>query len=168
MAWDQSQVMQAQQHASVWPMLYADISIDNTDKEYYLSLDLHNVGVGPAIIKYADITINNQRVDTFEMLDQQVLASLKSQKRRIRATSMSGMLGAGQSRNVMRISWTKTPEVAPLFAEMAMGFLGEDAVEIGLEICYCSVFEKCWMASDDASSTPESVESCPAMDSDPV
>ena len=167
-AWDQSQVMRAQQHASVWPMLYGVVTIDNGENEHFLSLDVQNVGVGPALIRYADITINGKSVATFDEFDKKVLAPLENQSRSIRASSLSGLVGAGQSRNALRISWQMSEQTSPKFSEMAMSFIGDDSIDVDMEICYCSVFDKCWMANDDQVASPEPVDACPAMKDDPV
>ena len=167
-AWDQSQVMRAQQHAAVWPMLNATVSLDNAEDTHFLSLDIRNVGVGPALIKYSEVEVNGKPVSTFDNFDQQVLAPLRNQSRSIRASSLSGMLGAGENRNALQISWQMSEETSPKFAEVTMSFLGGNSVEINMEICYCSVFDRCWQTNNEQSADPHPVEECPKMEMDPI
>ena len=167
-AWDQSQVMRAQQHAAVWPMINATVTLDNSEDEHFLSLDIQNVGVGPALIKHSEVRVNGTPIKTFEQFDQRVLGPISNQNRTIQASSLSGILGNGEKRAALKISWQKNEQTSSKFAEITMSFLVEDGTDINMEICYCSVFDKCWMTNNVQIAEPHPVEECPEMVVDPI
>lgn len=167
-AWDQSQVMRAQQHASVWPVLQSDVTIDSDENGYFVAFDIHNLGVGPALIKYAELRVNGQAMVDFETFDRLVLVEELTSGRTIRSSSMSGIIGANQSRSVLKISWPIDDVTTKAFSQLATKYSEVDSPNISLVMCYCSVFDKCWYANEDTSIAPHETDSCPDMQNDPI
>lgn len=167
-AWDQSVVMRQQQHASVWPIVESDVSVLRDEQEQFISLTLNNVGVGPAILRDATITFNGEALINFDMLNDALLPVDLQNELQIEASSMSGVLGAGQERTSLRLVWKRNEQQDTAFMAMTRKFVGQSSVDIDIELCYCSVFEKCWKADDSATSMPVQVETCPSGREDPI
>ncbi|MFC3092731.1 hypothetical protein DRW07_00755 [Alteromonas sediminis] len=167
-AWDQSQVMRAQQHASVWPMVDTRVSIAKDDKAYFLSIDIKNVGVGPALLNQATFTAQDKPLLTFEQLDEFLLESQFEGNRQIHSSSLSGVLGAGEARVVLKVSWPITDKNTEAFRQLASNFMGDSAVDLDINLCYCSVFDKCWRTQDERSSPSAFVGYCPVQETDPI
>ncbi|WP_100643587.1 hypothetical protein [Alteromonas facilis] len=167
-AWDQSQVMRAQQHASVWPIVDVDMTIDADESSLYIALEAVNLGVGPALLKSSSLSINGQAIETFEEFDNLALVPELQGTRRIFSSPLRGIMGAGQSKTILRISWEQTEENKAAFVKLASKYIGDDAADIDVGVCYCSVFDKCWSFNEDSNSEPTLVEHCPTMEQDPI
>lgn len=166
-AWDQSVVMRAQQHASVWPIVKADIIINQNEKQNFIEFNIANVGVGPAIIKHSDLYINDQRVEEFDLFSEAILVGTQKQAISVEFDSFNGVLGAGERRTALKMWWPRNDNSDRDFIKMAERFVVSDNSFI-VEQCYCSVFERCFVSRSDDSLGPVSVPECPIDDGDPV
>lgn len=167
-AWDQSSVMRAQQHATVWPMVEAEFTIDREEGGQFISFDLTNVGVGPALLRYAEIQVNGEAITDFATLSERILVEGLRDSNQLRASSMSGVLGAGKARTALKISWPRNDEFDDAFHRLSLKFIGDDSPEVDVVLCYCSVFEQCWTIRKNANADPRQVEQCPSRKMDPV
>jgi len=167
-AFDQSMVMRAQQHASVWPMVSTTVTLASDEQNYFISIDTKNVGVGPALLNQASFNAQDKPLTDFAELDELLLTSEFEGSRQIQSSSLSGVLGAGETRVVLRIDWPVTDKNTSVFRKLAMRFMGENAIDLDVNLCYCSVFERCWKTQGQSNTLSTSVDYCPAQEVDPI
>lgn len=167
-AWDQSQVMRAQQHASVWPIVNSEISLDRNEEENFISFAVKNVGVGPAIIQQASLSVNGQSIKKYDELSDAIFDEVLSNKAGVVAANYLGVLGAGESRTALKLSWPRDEEHDAAFVGLLRKFLGEGKYNFNVELCYCSVFERCWINSENTLNRPQNVEKCEVQHKDLV
>ena len=144
-AWDQGRVMRAQQHGSVYPVLQAD---------GYVSADLHvreigvrfrNSGVGPALIESVDMLKDGERLENLKAYRDELPDGYD-----LSWTSMVGRAVApGETINALRISWPAESISAVVQAETAAKW-----GELTMNVCYCSVFQRCWEVEGLALNSP--------------
>lgn len=118
--------------ASVWPKLEIYRSYDIGKFSY----GVVNKGTGPAIIKYAKVTANGQYLKKWSELPE---------LRNIYQSHISTItLPSGQ-------------RVQPLTYKGNLNMLELDR-GIGIELCYCSIYEDCWVV--DRSNITQEIKEC--------
>lgn len=156
-AWDQSRVMRAQQHGAVIPALQVDGFVTNQGERLYLGLRVFNNGVGPAFIETVQIYRDGElQSDLSGLLDA---VDLETNDRSW--TSMVGrVMAPGQSVEPARMGWPQENVRVEHIAALTREFSRWDT-----QICYCSVFERCWIASSSNARTRD-VERCEPAETD--
>lgn len=109
-AWDQSVVMRAQQHASVWPIIITDIDINQNDEYSYVQFDIVNVGVGPAIVKNGNLFIDDTIVSSYQDFQEKLLVGSLHKIVSVETSSMHGFIGAGDRKTILKLSWERNVE----------------------------------------------------------
>lgn len=153
----QTRVLQDQFAATVWPYLAV-----NTDYgRQSVSLRLVNEGVGPALIRSAQVSVDGK---PFAGWDDRFLTTVfgelppRSEKRRTmrladQSVDSSTAVRAGEERVLLGVSSTR-----PRLISTA---LRHDVV---LDFCYCSINEKCWTLHASTKSAipsiPQPVNAC--------
>lgn len=136
-AWDQGRVMRAQQHGAVYPVLQADgyVSADPDTRE--MGVRFRNSGVGPALIESVDMLDDGQRLDSLVSYRDRLPAGYD-----LSWTSMVGRaLAPGEEINALKISWP-----ADSISAVDQASAAAEWGELVMEVCYCSVFQRCWKA----------------------
>ena len=161
-AWDQAQVMRKQQHASVWPLLSPDFTIDADDNSLILELSLANEGVGPALIESAYLTLNGEEVVRQEVLMSRLFPNggLKGSASFNGSDIEGAVVGAGDEAQVFRLAWPQTEENNAIFSEFAGSYVIGGGLDVSVTTCYCSIFDRCFVSTGDGR--PERVNQCPA------
>jgi hypothetical protein len=153
----QSQIMERQLAASVWPYLQYGTSNQTDDGKAVVSLDVENVGVGPARVhsislRYRDKPIRGVR----ELLDACCADLLASEGKP--NWSISTLHD-----QVLAPNRPKSFFMLPNSATNARYWerLNTERFKITLKVCYCSVLDQCWML-DSTKDDREAIASCPA------
>jgi hypothetical protein len=135
--------LQRQQiRAQVWPRL--EWSYSNVGG---FSFQLHNSGVGPAVLKSVRIDVDGKPVATWP----DALARLGSIRSDYRMGQLSSrVLSPGASIEALRIA-----------DEEAGRAFEPEARRIGATLCYCSTLDDCWQ--HDSSGRTVEVDDCPAV-----
>lgn len=156
-AWDQGRVMRAQQHGAVYPVVQTDGFVSTGGETVSAGLRLSNSGVGPAIIE-------NVRM----LKDGEPIESLKPYLDRLPAgyerswTSLTGRaIAPGAEVMPLRFDW---PREAVTNEELAR--VSTEWGALNLEVCYCSVFERCWTSTSIGMARSNRVEKCTRSDTD--
>lgn len=127
--------------SSVWPRLEIHRSYDGSGA--YFSYGVNNKGTGPAVIKYAKLSYNDKVLKSWpEYLQMRSGRAVGHTQSHIG----SKVLSAGESIKPLE---TRDKEVATLLAD-------EDGLQI--ELCYCSIYDECWLT--DRTNTPTPVAQC--------
>lgn len=171
----QGHVMQRTLEAQVLPVLqYSDSNYDSAREEWRMEFRLTNTGLGPAELRWFQHSWRG--IDLNEPAELMVACCLPSDvpeqdryryvqevfgtgEMRIFFTSIGGRYFAPQE----EVNFITFPRPDPARSQAAFDIWTRlDAIkdEVQLDICYCSVFEDCWMASFPAQ-TREPVRSCP-------
>ncbi|WP_106792640.1 hypothetical protein [Aquimarina sp. Aq78] len=129
----QTNLMQKQQHASVWPYLEWRIIYNQDDG---VVLKVRNNGVGPAIINKAAIKLNNNPVPVLDSLFSKLLGT--TQFPHLTAEVQNRVLPAGESINMIKV-------VDPKWAELLYAKVNESNFE--MKICYESIYEDQWVCT---------------------
>ena len=127
----QARIMQEQQHAAVWP--YLEWLPSWGDHGYLIQVE--NKGVGPALVKNVSIKLDGKEVENMDQMFSILMDS---------AFTDYGY------------STVKGRVIAP--GEVVMALIIDKAIANGIreklkehkfqyEICYCSVFNDCWVSS---------------------
>lgn len=157
-AWDQARVMRAQQHAAVVPALQVDGFQSTTPNTYAIGLRVQNTGVGPAMIQSVTLTQNGEVRATPEAF----LANLPDGYD-ISWTQLTGRaMAAGETATPMSLAWPHHAITTGQLYDAVSAWDGWD-----LQICYCSVFERCWITSPVGGARARRVSHCPVSDDDP-
>ena len=145
--------------ANSWPFLQAAPSdVDNKGGQT-ISLGISNAGVGPAKVHWLELSYDGRPTPSLRSM---VIACCGEVERNghlstplsFNATRLqSGVLRAGETVNVFTLP--RTPENAA-----AWDRLDSASRRLGFRVCYCSVFDECWIG-DLRSLTPQAVRTCP-------
>ena len=155
-AWDQGRVMRAQQHGSVVPVIQVDGFIQSSAERRDLGLRIVNNGVGPAMIQAVNLIRDGQTTMDFDAL----IAHMPDGFDRSWSSVNGRALAPGGEVEPAVFSWSRGQ-----LGEAELGALLNEWSYWTVEVCYCSVFDRCWTTtSDNEMRVP--VPSCDVPDRD--
>ncbi|HVT33523.1 MAG TPA: hypothetical protein VHE32_12795 [Rhodanobacteraceae bacterium] len=134
----QTRLMQEQARAGVWPYLSIGYTYSsNVDKDAFI-WTVNNNGVGPAKVESVEVSLDGKPVRDWK----ETLALLGSTdpSPSIATSSIGG--------EVIPPNTNRETTVAPIRVnDRAIAKLFKDAEHrFGMDICYCSVYDDCWIA----------------------
>jgi hypothetical protein len=161
----QTFVINQQFSAAVWPYISFDTTNDTSNAIF--SLGVHNVGLGPAIVRDTVVTVDGKPMGpgttgnpVYTALEDAISKSEAAEAKRhahgqvsVSASSLMGgdVLPAGAALTLVR---TKGSD---LFARVE-ALRGH----FDLSLCYCSILGRCWSRRlKDPAAEPHDVRSCP-------
>tara|TARA_R110002096_G_scaffold23377_18_gene74404 strand:+ start:240 stop:821 length:582 start_codon:yes stop_codon:yes gene_type:complete len=160
-AWDQSRVMRAQQHADVWPAVQVDTLMTTADGEHVFLVGLTNNGIGPALINRIDAEFSGLALRNWEEMGNNRPEGLP-RPNMWTGSSQGAILAPGETATLAQLTWPQNDEYQSLIRDYQRDFFA-----ISIEACYCSVYGRCWMARRSGRAThPEPIDACPASDAD--
>jgi hypothetical protein len=131
--------------ASVWPRVEIHRSYNDSRSFFYYVVS--NKGTGPAVVKHARLSYDNKVVkswpDYLQLRSGRTVGHVQSQIGSI-------VLSAGEFTKPMEL---RDAEVAKLLAD-------QDNLQI--ELCYCSIYDECWMVN--RANNPIPVAQCTIED----
>ena len=134
--------------ASVWPRLEIHRSYNDEVKDTYFLYAVTNKGTGPAVIKYARLTSNEQPIvkwaDYLTLRTGRVVPHTQSHLGSL-------VLTAGEKLTPLHV---RDEQAAKLLVE-------NDNLQI--ELCYCSIYDECWLV--DRYNDPKPIDQCSIDDS---
>lgn len=156
-AWDQARVMRAQQHGAVVPALQVDAFTRSDGDRLSIGLRVANNGVGPAMVRNVRVIRDGEPTQEVDAMFS-VLPS--DQLDRSWVTLTGRVIAPGELVTPISVDWRAseigTDAIADLFVEWERW---------DIEICYCSVFDRCWIATVQVQDR-RPVASCPDPDQD--
>ena len=159
-AWDQARIGRNQQHADVVPLLkigasYFTAEDDDAAPIRRFRLTVVNAGVGPAYVDRSEWTVAGtslQRASDFLTILPEALTPTES----ITGTVDDYLLGAGEKELVVEVVWPRNEPV-----EQALGESMPVVWRMDFNLCYCSIYERCWVSSFNAAQPrPVPVKQC--------
>lgn len=143
---DQTQLMQVQSRASVWPSLAIGENDVHSSTEDSFTWRVDNNGVGPAKIESVTVSLDGK-----PYRDWQSVAAVLAPDQPFHASqsSINGLVmppGLNRETTVEMVKLSD-PVLARAFHNAQSRFK--------IEICYCSVYDDCWIANiNDRGKTP--------------
>lgn len=158
--WDQSRIIRNQQHADVYPVVqmksqFLMQTMEDGNDYRTLSFELFNAGVGPAFIESASWSIAGTSIahvgDIQGLLPKGLVPAGQYQ-----GQFSNIVLAPGASAEVWNIAFPTDTESEVLTQRFMQDFWAMD-----MQVCYCSLYEKCWKSEYNAESPrPSAVEAC--------
>ena len=160
-AWDQSRVMRAQQHASVWPALQIERTFLVEPDGYILSFSEKNDGIGPAIVETVTAEIDGFSLSNWEDLERFRPEGL-SRPGMWTGGLRNEILASGEEVLLATLTWPREEAEGDLVRAYR-----DELSDLLIDICFCSVYGRCWMMSRSPEAiTRTPVRSCPLPDPD--
>ena len=140
----QTRVFRDQYAATIWPYVNVDDTTNlsgsgPTAKISSLAVTFTNNGLGPALIRGAQLSIDGRRVSTWNELRNLIAAAAmeysgkKIERAQMASIDASTTIRPGDARQVFAIGLKEGIPIARL--------LGHDPT---IDLCYCSLNDKCW------------------------
>lgn len=128
----QTRLMREQQQASVWPRLTTDAATASSPPS--VSLTVRNAGIGPAKVVWGQVQLDGQPIARLDTLFAIAADTMRGLEATTFTSSLSNdVMSPGQPKTIFRVEGTLAPRVAAI------------APRLALSICYCSVFDTCWL-----------------------
>lgn len=150
----QSQAMDRQLAASVWPQLeYTTSNVDDNNRPG-ITFELHNRGVGPLRIRSMRVSYNGRPMRSGGELVRACCAAGDPGLLNLMSTSyvLGRVMGAGTGINFISV---------PADTAHRAGYrqLDRERFKADVHVCYCSVLEECWIRGTQ-DEEPHPVKSC--------
>lgn len=136
-AWDQGRVMRAQQHGAVYPVVQIDGFVSSSPSTASMGIRVSNSGVGPALIERVRMLKDGKPLESLAPYVDRFPPGYQHSW-----TSLIGRAVApGSEVEPLRVDWPREAVSSEQLNTAALEW-----GELDAEICYCSVFERCWIA----------------------
>lgn len=157
-AYRSNQVQERMLAASVWPYLAWDTSNYREDlQQEEVSLEIRNLGVGPARIESLQLNYKGQPVGDFRQL---VMSCCKAEVEHLgrwsSRTSTINPIVIPAHDSIKFFAIIKNADNAALWDAF-----NRERFNVEGRVCYCSVLDNCWLLRS-GNPVPESVSRCPA------
>lgn len=143
----QVRMMHEQQHASVWPRL----TILPSYSDRGLSVEISNPWLGPAIVRSVEVAVGGKTHRTWG----EVLSSLAPDAKNY------GFTVSTINHRIL------PPDETIVAVTVPDRVVGEQAIrrwdQLKMKICYCSIYERCWLAASNQPDARE-VDACPVRE----
>jgi hypothetical protein len=131
---EQQSVMVSQQKTSVWPYVKGNTLL-SFDTISTIKVILENKGIGPALINDIQLSINGELAVDYIDLRDKIGAVFKENKFYVSLSSLNEhVLSPGEVLELMSVRFPSFPD----------DYIIVSGMEIGYDLCYCSVYEECW------------------------
>lgn len=149
----QTRILQNQYAAAIWPYLSVDTSV--TDPRH-VKVDVTNDGLGPALIRSAQLFVDGRRVPSWESFTSLLARGLPRGAATFSSSSINASTTIRPGDTHALIGVKLGPNVSP-------NVLRTHRIE--LKFCYCSLNDSCWTLHAAPGTVtgeyPQRVRSCP-------
>ena len=145
-SWWQSRVVATQLSSQVWP--YVAFS---TTTGPGLEVDVTNEGLGPAVVRSVQLTVDGKAYPSFLGAERALLGS--------RAELPHGTFGSISEGSVIRIGGSV--RLIKIDSPSLVRAIVPKLNRIDLRVCYCSILGDCWTRSSLGAQDPVRVNACP-------
>jgi hypothetical protein len=149
-ALEESQAVRRQASAIVWPYVQVALQTSQGEEAASFEVQLVNAGVGPALIDQVHLQIAGRSVITW----RDAVTAVGAPEAAFSHDFAAGrVLRPGE---VVRLFSTQDPRASAALLALT------EAGQARLELCYCSIYDQCWLRPADPSIVrPQAVASCP-------
>ncbi|MEL6687183.1 MAG: hypothetical protein AAFP97_06155 [Pseudomonadota bacterium] len=157
----ETRIMRAWQQASTQPIVEIRLDVRVGVNPSNMSFRLINTGQGTAYIEGIRASIDGAPTSGLDDLLEQWNASPISKTLETTELTYIGYLEAGGER-IPATTQISFPEASALDPQGHFAFANEMAEKIGVQVCYCSVFDQCWINDYQTRERAKPVSVCPA------
>lgn len=150
----QAELMRNQQAAAVWPYVNIGMSSNMYGEPPELMFLAANSGVGPAIVRWAELRLDGEPVTTWEGLSATLTDAETAARPRQIQTLNGRVIKAGEHIIVFQ----------PRDRALIEALFAASAERVDVLVCYCSIQDECWTTSFREWRTTTPVRHCPAVD----
>ncbi len=133
----QQEIMLSQQKASIWPYLKIKQGFSVDESSVQSSIGIENKGLGPASISDYKLTINGDVAESYTDGLKKIKEILKREDVIYSLASDPDIIASGEVHEFLKI----------IIPDPTVSLLTISKIKIELELCYCSVYDDCWMVS---------------------
>ena len=144
----ETEAVRKQQLASVLPDLVFAQSYNEIGDELRFAFIVVNNGIGPARVRSMRVRIDDQAQPDWGSMLRTLGADGSS---RFGQSQIAGRLV--RSGELIEVFQSRDPQVVALVVE--------NRERITVDVCYCSVFDECWMPNESVTALPKPVDICP-------
>ena len=159
-AWDEARIVRQAYRTAFSPVLEvrADMAFSESEESAFV-IEARNVGPGAAAIEGARVTARGEPVADWLSLTETLLTPRLAREARFEAGRAAGFLRPGEDEAFLRLVWSRAQPVRVPLRQHVGGAYPEAREAFAVEVCYCSLFEECWVAATDRT-RPEKTEGC--------
>jgi hypothetical protein len=142
--------------ATSWPRVsYSTSNVDDSGQPSMVRFSLTNKGIGPARLEGMQVDFDGKPVKSVRDLVAACCSAGSDSPGLVwRLSSANGeILRPGEEKNFLYI---KKPDDAALWARV-----NQAQAKVAVKVCYCSVFDECWVMTSSANNKAERVKACP-------
>jgi len=143
--------------ATSWPRVsYSTSNVDDKGLPTMLRFSLTNKGIGPALIQGMEVSYDGKPMKSAgDLLKACCSTSSGSSEMSWRLSTANGeILRPGEEKNFLHL---------PKMADAAQWVrVNELPGKVSVKVCYCSVFDECWVTQSSTINRAERVQACPA------
>ena len=158
----QTEELEAQLGAQVWPYVSESINLDDAGKT--AALDIENDGLGPAVLYSLSATVDGKQQSNYIEVLHAILGTHLVKRKpahehmglQVNNSSVGSVLRPGESLSLFRFS----------SKHFAMPFVYAYQ-RIQMSVCYCAIIAgKCWRNDANRDNPPKPVAACPVIPND--
>ncbi len=157
----ETRIMRSWQQASTQPIVEIQLETAPLATPVIIDIYLKNMGQGTAYVQGIKATYEDEIIE-FKTLPQYWPGQNAEGVKKSETRPYRGYLGPNDSKHPISINWTpKVEDAQPL----SLGHLQELYSKIEkteISVCYCSVFERCWISDFKSQSRVKLTPVCPA------
>lgn len=156
-ALDEAKSVRRQQAASVLPIMVFATPYSTEEDDLSFRIDLANVGVGPAFIDHATLKWMGDEIESFEDL-RWIIDEQAGENAQYWTNGLEGRIYGGDTDGLLfEVRWdqydAKTRQAAQDVSQSLWSHLEVD-------VCYCSVYDRCWRTELGRLGRPDRAERC--------
>ena len=141
--------------ATSWPRVsYSTSNVDAAGATPQIRLTLTNKGIGPARIEGMELSYDGKPMANADALLKTCCSSKGEAQQRWISSANGEILRPGEEKNFLKLNHTADAQ--------QWAVLNDLPAKVAVKVCYCSVFDECWVTQSSSPSKAERVKACPA------
>lgn len=157
----ETRIMRSWQQASTQPIVEIQLETAPLDTPVILDIYLKNMGQGTAYVQGIKATYEDEVIH-FKTLPQYWPGQNAGGVKKSEIRPYRGYLGPNDSKHPITINWTPRAAEESLLGLGHLQELYSKIEKTEISVCYCSVFERCWISDFKSQSRVQLVPVCPA------
>lgn len=166
-AWDEGSTLRASLRLSHRPILQLGTQLRSGQDPLELSYSVRNVGPGVAVVVGGRLFLGEKGLKTYDELISALFPDDLRSKVRVSGSTLRGHLGPGEGRSLLEFEFSRAETSSLAFAQYIHSNWSKRIMKLRFDLCYCSLFDECWLLPSAAQIRPRRVRRCPVQ-RDPV
>ena len=166
-AWDEARLLRRSQAAAFMPIIDGSLAFNLDYEDMYIRLTAENVGHGVAWIEGAEMLFAGEPVQDWQGFQDTLLTPELGAKADLSWSSTRRFLPAGEKVELFTLRWREDPETRAQLTSFVTEEAFERYEQTNFSLCYCSLFDACWVKDMGSVERAEPVSNC-SFTSDPT